>query len=184
MSHLRSADGTILREHDPSGEGEQHVEAASRQHDHLHHGHARDGHHHAQHKHGGLDHSPGLVDRSVLRSRAGVRAVALGLLILGVAAGAQLAIFALASSLALLADLIHNFGDALTAITLGIAFLLRSVRGADSIVRSLAGRATPTKRPGWRVRFEESLSLGRREGRKLRGIPLLYTAPETAAHMR
>jgi cation diffusion facilitator family transporter len=30
---------------------------------------------------------------------------------------------------ALLADLIHNFGDALTAIPLGIAFFLRSVRG-------------------------------------------------------
>jgi cation diffusion facilitator family transporter len=32
-------------------------------------------------------------------------------------------------SVALLADLIHNFGDALTAIPLGIAFLLRSARG-------------------------------------------------------
>jgi cation diffusion facilitator family transporter len=30
---------------------------------------------------------------------------------------------------ALLADLIHNFGDALTAVPLGIAFFLRSVRG-------------------------------------------------------
>jgi cation diffusion facilitator family transporter len=32
-------------------------------------------------------------------------------------------------SVALLADLIHNFGDALTAIPLGIAFYLRSARG-------------------------------------------------------
>ena len=32
-------------------------------------------------------------------------------------------------SVALLADLIHNFGDALTAIPLGLAFLLRSARG-------------------------------------------------------
>ena len=31
--------------------------------------------------------------------------------------------------MALLADLIHNFGDASTAIPLGIAFFLRSVRG-------------------------------------------------------
>ena len=31
--------------------------------------------------------------------------------------------------MALLADTIHNFGDALTAIPLGIAFLLRSHRG-------------------------------------------------------
>jgi cation diffusion facilitator family transporter len=32
-------------------------------------------------------------------------------------------------SVALLADLIHNFGDALTAVPLGIAFYLRSARG-------------------------------------------------------
>jgi cation diffusion facilitator family transporter len=32
-------------------------------------------------------------------------------------------------SIALLADLIHNFGDALTAVPLGIAFYLRSARG-------------------------------------------------------
>jgi len=64
-----------------------------------------------------------------MRSHAGVKAVALSLLILALAAGAQLAIFALSGSVALLADLIHNFGDALTAIPLGIAFFLRSVRG-------------------------------------------------------
>ena len=81
---------------------------------------------HADGEHG---HSHGLVDRSILRSRAGVRAVAASLAILGVAAGTQLAIFALSHSVALLADLIHNFGDALTAVPLGIAFFLRSVRG-------------------------------------------------------
>jgi cation diffusion facilitator family transporter len=35
----------------------------------------------------------------------------------------------LSNSVALLADLIHNFGDALTAVPLGIAFFLRSFRG-------------------------------------------------------
>jgi cation diffusion facilitator family transporter len=40
----------------------------------------------------------------------------------------QLAIFVLSGSVALLADLIHNFGDASTAIPLGIAFFLRSFR--------------------------------------------------------
>ena len=48
---------------------------------------------------------------------------------LGVAALAQLVIFVASGSVALLADLVHNFGDALTAIPLGIAFLLRSFRG-------------------------------------------------------
>ena len=81
---------------------------------------------HDHHEH---DHSHGLVDRSILRSRAGVRAVALSLLILGLTAGAQVAIFAFSNSVALLADLIHNVGDALTAVPLGIAFFLRNVRG-------------------------------------------------------
>lgn len=77
----------------------------------------------------GHDHSHGLVDRSILRSRVGVKAVALSLLILGLTAGAQVAIFVFSNSVALLADLIHNAGDALTAVPLGIAFFLRSVRG-------------------------------------------------------
>jgi cation diffusion facilitator family transporter len=78
------------------------------------------------HEHG---HSHGLVDRSIVRSRAGVRTVAISLAVLGVAAGAQLVVFALSGSVALLADLIHNFGDALTAVPLAIAFFLRSYRG-------------------------------------------------------
>ena len=48
---------------------------------------------------------------------------------LALTAGLQLAVFLLSGSVALLADLIHNFGDALTALPLGIAFFLRSVRG-------------------------------------------------------
>jgi cation diffusion facilitator family transporter len=68
------------------------------------------------------------VGESIKRSREGVRAVALALTILGVTAVAQVVVFALSGSLALLADLIHNGGDALTAIPLGIAFALRSPR--------------------------------------------------------
>jgi cation diffusion facilitator family transporter len=79
--------------------------------------------------HEGHGHSHGLVDRSIVRSRAGVRAVLISLALLTVAAAVQVAIFVLSDSVALLADLIHNFGDALTALPLGVAFLLRSVRG-------------------------------------------------------
>jgi len=68
------------------------------------------------------------VDDSIKRSHEGLRAVALALLILGVTAAAQAVVFALSGSVALLADLIHNGGDALTAIPLGIAFLLRNRR--------------------------------------------------------
>jgi len=75
------------------------------------------------------EHSHGLVDRSILRSRAGIRAVSLSLGILTVTALAQAFIYSRTLSVALLADLIHNFGDALTAIPLGLAFFLRSLRG-------------------------------------------------------
>jgi cation diffusion facilitator family transporter len=70
----------------------------------------------------------GLADRSILRSRAGVRAVLISLAVLGAAAVAQAVVFALSGSVALLADLIHNAGDALTALPVGAAFLLRSAR--------------------------------------------------------
>jgi len=94
-------------------------------HDHEHdHDHGHD-----EHAHGHDEaHSHGLVHDSIKRSREGVRAVSLALAVLGTAAIAQTIIFALSGSVALLADLIHNFGDALTAIPLGIAFVIRSER--------------------------------------------------------
>lgn len=72
-------------------------------------------------------HSHGLIDPTIKRSRAGIRAVALSLLVLGLAAVVQTVIFTLTSSVALLADVIHNFGDAATAFPLAAAFALRSV---------------------------------------------------------
>ena len=78
------------------------------------------------HDHG---HSHGFVDRSIVRSHAGVQAVAISLGVLGLTAALQAIVFAASGSVALLADLIHNAGDALTAIPLGIAFFLRSARG-------------------------------------------------------
>lgn len=82
----------------------------------------------ADHQHGGGHHSHGLVDRSIVRSRAGVRVVALSLAVLGATAAIQAVIFVLSGSVALLADLIHNTGDALTAVPLAIAFIARSER--------------------------------------------------------
>ena len=58
-----------------------------------------------------------------------MRAVAISLGVLGVTAVVQAIVFAASGSVALLADLIHNAGDALTAVPLGIAFFLRSSRG-------------------------------------------------------
>ena len=84
------------------------------------------------HAHGhphGHDHAHGLVDRSIVRSRGGIRAVAASLGVLGATSILQAAVFVLTASVALLADVIHNLGDALTALPLGIAFFLRSERG-------------------------------------------------------
>src|SRR4051794_3770411 len=75
------------------------------------------------HAHG---HSHGLVDPSITRSRAGLRAVSLSLAVLLATAVAQVALFLATGSVALLSDLVHNAGDALTALPLGAAFLLRS----------------------------------------------------------
>jgi cation diffusion facilitator family transporter len=75
---------------------------------------------------GGHGHSHGLISASIKRSKAGLRAVSLSLVVLLVTSAGQAVVFTLTSSVALLADLIHNFGDALTAVPLGIAFLLRS----------------------------------------------------------
>ncbi len=85
------------------------------------------GHH--QHDHPGHDghgHSHGLVDPSIKRSRDGLRVVGVSLALLGITALAQAAIYIATNSVALLADLIHNAGDALTAVPLAAAFLLRS----------------------------------------------------------
>lgn len=86
---------------------------------------------HDDHQHPGSHvraHSHGLVDRSIVRSRAGVKAVALSLAVLLVTSVAQFLVFRVSGSVALLTDVIHNGGDALTAIPLGAAFILRSRR--------------------------------------------------------
>ena len=97
------------------GHGHDHAEPHAR----GEHGHNHD------HAHG---HSHGLIDASIKRSREGITAVAISLAVLGLTALAQAAIFLASGSVALLADLIHNFGDALTAVPLAIAFALRSER--------------------------------------------------------
>jgi len=79
------------------------------------------------HRHG-HGHSHGPVDPSIVRSHAGLRAVAISLAVLTLTALLQTVIYTRTLSVALLADLIHNFGDAATAIPLGIAFFLRSAR--------------------------------------------------------
>jgi cation diffusion facilitator family transporter len=117
---------------------------------HSHEGHDRGaahqhvGHHHLDHQHTDHQHDhptgwKGLVG-SVLRphshdpadsvdselegSAQGIRAVKISLLVLGITALLQLGVVAISGSVALLADTVHNFSDALTAVPLWIAFAL------------------------------------------------------------
>ena len=102
-------------------------------HPHGDHGHSHDhGHEHpkglrgvvkeifAPHSHDAAD----SVDSALESSAAGIRAVKISLLVLGLTAIAQVVIVILSGSIALAADTIHNFSDALTAVPLWIAFAL------------------------------------------------------------
>jgi len=95
VSHLRNASGAVVCDH-AHDDRDLHGDAHDDDHTHDHtHDHAA-----------GHGHSHGLVDRSIVRSREGVKAVSLSLAVLGIAAVAQLLIFLLSGSVALLADLI------------------------------------------------------------------------------
>ncbi|SED14508.1 cation diffusion facilitator family transporter [Amycolatopsis tolypomycina] len=84
------------------------------------HGH---GHRHSRwrpHSHDSADR----VDRALETSRRGLRVLGWSFAALFVTAVAQLVLVLLTGSVALLGDTVHNFADALTAVPLGVAFLL------------------------------------------------------------
>ena len=118
MSHLRAPDGTVLCRHDD--EHDDLDEHRDGQHEHDNHGHEDTEH----------GHSHGLVDRSILRSNAGLKAVAASLAILALTAVAQLAVFTLSNSIALLADPL--IGLAITVVILKITWdSWRAIRHAE-----------------------------------------------------
>jgi len=102
--------------------------------DHEHEGHEHEGHEHdhgesflakarhlfSPHSHDAAD----KVDAQLETSREGIRALWLSLVILGVTAAAQALVVVISGSVALLGDTLHNVADALTAVPLGLAFLL------------------------------------------------------------
>lgn len=90
------------------------------------HEHGEQGYRHDDHAsaHGqGYDHTHGVVDPVLATTARGIWAIKWSFLILGVTAALQLGIVVLSGSVALLADTIHNVGDAVTAVPLWIAFL-------------------------------------------------------------
>ncbi|AJE39593.1 cation diffusion facilitator family transporter [Streptomyces nodosus] len=66
----------------------------------------------------------GRVDPTLESSARGLRALWVSLAVLGVTALAQAAVVVVSGSVALLGDTVHNTADALTAVPLGIAFVL------------------------------------------------------------
>ncbi|WP_280241905.1 cation diffusion facilitator family transporter [Nocardia abscessus] len=103
-------------------------------HRHHHHHLHQAGHHHRHrsglvaalrevfvpHSHDAAD----SMDDALEASAVGIRAVKISLVVLGCTAALQLVIVAASGSVALAADTVHNFSDALTAVPLWIAFAL------------------------------------------------------------
>jgi cation diffusion facilitator family transporter len=84
------------------------------------HGH---GHGHSRGE-GGHGHTHGVVDPTIATTSRGIWAIKWSFIMLGATAAFQLVIVYFSGSVALLADTIHNVGDAGTAIPLWIAFML------------------------------------------------------------
>jgi cation diffusion facilitator family transporter len=79
------------------------------------------------HDHG---HSHGVVDPSIASTARGLWALKWSFAGLMLTALIQVVVVALSGSVALLADTIHNFADAATAVPLGVAFLLARRAGS------------------------------------------------------
>src|SRR6187397_2410022 len=94
------------------------------------HHHQNDAHSHS-HRHDhrtSHDHSHGVVDPSIATTAEGLWALKWSFVVLMITALLQVAVVIVSDSVGLLADTIHNFGDAATAIPLGVAFLFARKR--------------------------------------------------------
>jgi cation diffusion facilitator family transporter len=129
------ASGHEHHDHEHHGHGHEH-EHEHHGHEHEHHGHDHHGH---EHDH---EHASGLkgflhdlfvphthdaadsVDDALEASAQGIRALKVSMFVLLATTVLQFLVVLVSSSVALLADTIHNFSDALTAVPLWVAFLL------------------------------------------------------------
>src|SRR5215213_2238031 len=124
-------------DHDHPHDAAEHDHPHADAHDHAHpHSHGHDhGHSHGTgvwgllssifHFHGHSDQKQALAsDSAFSATNEGIRTVWIALALLGVTTVLQIAIVYWSGSVALLADTIHNFGDALNSIPLLIAFYL------------------------------------------------------------
>lgn len=104
-------------------ENHEHDHGHEHDHDHDPH-HDHDDEHDHDHPAAGHGHTHGIVDPSLLTTERGIWAVKWSFAGLFITAFIQVVIVYYSGSIALLADTIHNFGDALTAIPLLFAFIL------------------------------------------------------------
>ncbi|ESX20634.1 cobalt transporter [Mesorhizobium sp. LSJC255A00] len=81
------------------------------------------GHGH-DHGEGGHGHTHGVIDPTIATTTRGIWAIKWSFVVLAITAALQLVVVFLSGSVALLADTIHNVGDAVTAIPLWVAFML------------------------------------------------------------
>ncbi|RKE19252.1 cation diffusion facilitator family transporter [Streptomyces sp. TLI_171] len=146
MGERGHGDGPHLHGRIP-GHGHDHHHTSDRPHHHGrehhgHHEHQNHPHEHHGHEHHGHEHRPSpahrlahllrphshdaadRVDTALESSAEGLRTLWVSLLVLGATAAAQAVIAGLSGSVALLGDTVHNVADALTAVPLGVAFLL------------------------------------------------------------
>src|SRR5665647_1198471 len=126
MSHAQPDGGQSGHEHPPVDHGHGDGHDAGSEHPHAHGPGDDHDHQHPSglkgfllslfrpHSHDAAD----SVDSALEASTEGIRAVKISLVGLGVTAVAQLVVVLITGSVALLADTIHNFSDALTAIPL------------------------------------------------------------------
>jgi cation diffusion facilitator family transporter len=89
--------------------------------DHHPHHHAQASDHHQRPRH---PHAHGVLDPMMVTTQRGMRAVKWSFIGLGGTALIQAGVVWISGSVALLADTIHNVGDAATALPLGVAFAL------------------------------------------------------------
>ncbi len=95
--------------------------------DHSHEHNLGHSHEHG-HDHGAHGHTHGAIDPTIYTTERGIWAIKWSFVGLSITAIFQVFVVLLSGSVALLADTIHNFGDAATAVPLWIAFALARLK--------------------------------------------------------
>lgn len=136
MTHLDGDSAEVDHDHDHDDHDHDRGHALDRDHLHEHGGEHEHGRQHGHdrmplvfgklahlvrpHSHEAAD----KVDSALEASAEGIRALWISLAVLGATAAIQAIVVAISGSVALLGDTLHNAADALTAVPLGVAFLV------------------------------------------------------------